>query len=294
MPTYRTGNFARQAGLTLLELMIAMVLGLGVTLTAMALLQAVRSSYYSVNDNALIQDSGRYALDVMALAIRQANFAPRDDPALVSFDPASLPPGILGLDNRRLAANTPDISTPQSNDSNHRSDVLAIRYLGAADNSILNCAGFAINSPKLDDLALLDNQRGWSIFYVATDSGGMPELRCKYSTRDQRWSAEAIVRGVAALHVLYGIGDPASGAITRYLPASQMTTAQWRQLLAVRIALLIRGEHLTQDTGSSTYRLFGDAYQNGDDAIVTISDPRQARQLHKIFDITVRLRNHAT
>jgi type IV pilus assembly protein PilW len=287
----------RHAGLTLVELMIAMALGMAVALTAMTLLGAVKRSYLGIHDSVAIQDTGRYALEVIAEAIRQANFIPRDDPAVALLDPASLPPGVSGLDNSRLASNTPGLSAPQSNSAHHRSDVLALRFFGAAGDTQRNCAGFAIAPPTSNGSSLnagaLDQQRGWSIFYIAADSSGMPELRCKYSTRNHSWNAAAVARGIEAMHVLYGIGS--AQEVEQYLPAMQMSAAQWRQVLAVRFAVLVRGEYVTQpDTGSSVHHLFGSGYQNGDDGVVTIKAGDQAGKLRKVFGMTVRLRNPAS
>jgi len=285
----------RQHGLTLIELLLAITLGMGVILAASALLGAVKSSYLAVHDHALIQDSGHYALQVIAQALRQANFVPRDNPALAELDLNSLAPGVTGLDNSRLGATAAALSNPQSNSANYGSDVLAVRYFGSADNSMQNCAGFTVAAPSTTAIAIataahIDAQRGWSIFFVAADSAGIPELRCKYATLAGGWNSAAIARGVEAFHVLYGIADN-DGNIIQYLPAQQLTQPQWRHIVAVEFALLVRGEHLSRDDSQNVYQLFGPAYQNQGDAQVTISARAQARKLRSIFRMTVRLRN---
>lgn len=296
--SYQSASRLWQHGLTLMELMIAMMLGMGVILTATALLSTVKTSYLAVNDHASVQDTGRYALEVIAQALRQANFVPRDDPAFIDFDATDLTPGVIGLDNGRLATNSPGISAPQSNAANHRSDILAVRFFGATGAALLNCAGFAVKAPIWSAAAAsaaIDAQRAWSIFYIALDGAGIPELRCQYSTRDNGWNAAAVARNVEAFHVLYGIGDDITGAVEQYLPAVQITPQQWYRVIAVRFALLVRGEHnIGNETPTAIHRLFGRGYQHGDDAVVTINDPRHAHKLRKIFQMTVRLRNNAS
>lgn len=154
--------------------MISMALGMGVALASLALLNAAKSSYVAVSDGALMQDTGRYALDVLSRAIRQANFVPYDLPAFSAFtelDLKEFSPGVIGLDNARLANHTAALTTPIANIANHGSDVLAIRYFGygasnKADGSILNCAGFAVAAPAsaaaLSSAAAADDERGWS------------------------------------------------------------------------------------------------------------------------------------
>src|SRR5450830_17649 len=238
---------ALQAGLSLIELMIAMALGMGLTLAAAALMGAAKSSYIAVNDGALIQDTGRYAMELIARAIRQANYLPQDDPAFFAIDASALSPGVIGLDNSKLSSSAPALSASQSNADNHGSDVLALRYFGSgtpgqADGSMVNCVGFAAAAPAdishVAGTQHLEAERDWSIFYVAADSTGEPELRCQYLTRAHGWSSLAIARGVEAFQVLYGIAGHPDAPVAEYRNAAQMSAQQWRQVVTVRVALV--------------------------------------------------------
>ncbi|WP_034298345.1 PilW family protein [Herbaspirillum sp. RV1423] len=291
----------RQQGLTLIELMIAMTLGMGVALAAAALLNAAKSSYLAVNDNAQVQESGRYALDLIARSLRQANYVPHDDPVFLQADLGSMSPGVHGLDNARLNERSPDISAPSANPAAHGSDVLAIRFFGSghrgqADGSMLNCAGFAVAGPARDNSgADLEEARGWSIFYVAPDSNGEPELRCKYQTQRDGWSAAAVVRGVESFQVLYGVRN---GDGLDYLNAARMS-ARWNEVVAVRIALLIRGERNVREAGSPVlHPLFGPGYRNAADVGVAVDEaalaPNLQGRIRKVFETTVHLRNPAS
>lgn len=292
----------RQSGMSLIELMIAMALGMGVALASLALLQAAAASYVAVNDNALVQDTGRYALDILAHAIRQANYIPYDSPAFMAspaFDLTQLSPGVEGIDNSRLSSHTAGLLAPRANTDNHGSDVLALRYFGSgdeADGSILNCAGFAVAAPvspaMVATAASAEAERHWSIFYVAADSTGEPELRCKYRTKNDGWHSTAIARGVEAFQVLYGIGDTAGGPVTQYRNAARMSASAWRQVVAVRIAVLVRGTQRSSDgAADQVYHLFGPGYRDSLDPGVTISASRLPDRIRKQFQITVQLRN---
>lgn len=296
----------RQQGLSLIELMIAMALGMGVALAALALLNAARSSYVAVSEGALVQDSGRYALDVIARAVRQANYLPHDNPvslALLALDTARLAPGVNGLDNSRLSSNSDALSAAQSNDANHGSDVLVVRYFGSgtrnkADGSIVNCAGVAIPAPATANVVATveraEMERSWSIFYVDADSSGEPELRCKFPTHKGGWDSVALARGVEAFQVLYGVADALNGGVTQYRNAAQMSSLQWRQVGAVRVALLVRGEQNGgSDAPDTDYALFGPGYRNSLDPGVTIRDVKQPRRLRKLYQSTIQLRNAA-
>ena len=290
-----------QQGLTLIELMIAMALGMGVVLAAVALMQAARSTYLSVADSAQVQENGRYALDLMARTVRQANYVPQDNPAFLRNDLGGLEPGVFGIDNARVSEHSTGLSSPSANRDAHGSDLLAIRFFGSGprnqpDNDMLNCAGFAVPGPNgATSLSDLEEVRGQSIFYVAPDSTGEPELRCKYFTRDGGWSAAAIVRGVESFQVLYGVRS--AGSELDYVNATRIGT-RWRDVAAVRIALLARGERNSRDGGAAVvHRLFGAAYQDGGDAGAMIDETRLApavrQRIRKVFQTTIWLRNSA-
>ena len=290
-----------QQGLTLIELMIAMALGMGVVLAAVALMQAARSTYLSVADSAQIQENGRYALDLIARTVRQANYVPQDNPAFLRNDLSGLEPGVFGIDNARVSEHSTGLSSPSANRDAHGSDLLAIRFFGSGprnqpDNDMLNCAGFAVPGPNgATSLSDLEEVRGQSIFYVAPDSTGEPELRCKYFTRDGGWSAAAIVRGVESFQVLYGVRS--TGSELDYVNATRIGT-RWRDVAAVRIALLARGERNSRDGGAPVvHRLFGAGYQDGGDAGAMIDETRLApavrQRIRKVFQTTIWLRNSA-
>ncbi|MFJ9452558.1 PilW family protein [Herbaspirillum sp. NPDC101397] len=293
-----------QQGLTLIELMIAMALGMGVVLAAVALMQAARSTYLSVADSAQVQENGRYALDLMARTVRQANYVPQDNPAFLRNDLGGLEPGVFGIDNARVSEHSTGLSSPSANRDAHGSDLLAIRFFGSGprnqpDNDMLNCAGFAVPGPNgATSLSDLEEVRGLSIFYVAPDSTGEPELRCKYFTRDGGWSAAAIVRGVESFQVLYGVRNVNNiGGDLDYMSATRIDK-RWRDVAAIRIALLARGERNVRDGGTAlVHRLFGAAYQDGGDAGAMIDEarlpPLVQQRTRKVFQTTIWLRNSA-
>lgn len=290
-----------QQGLTLIELMIAMALGTGVVLAAVALMQAARSTYLSVADSAQVQENGRYALDLIERSVRQANYVPQDNPAFLSSGLEALEPGIFGIDNARVDEHSNGVSSQSANRDAHGSDLLAIRFFGSGprnrpDNDMLNCAGFAVPGPdSATALSDFEMMRGQSIFYVAPDGTNEPELRCKYLARDGGWSAAAIVRGVESFQVLYGLRN--NGGDLDYVSATRVGE-RWREVAAVRIALLMHGERNIRDGGTPiVHRLFGAAYQDSQDVGAAIDEaklraPMQQR-MRKLFQTTIRLRNSA-
>lgn len=65
---------ADQHGLTLVELLIAMTLGLLILLAIGSVYIGSRQTYRMQDDNARLQETGRFAIEVMGRSIRQAGF----------------------------------------------------------------------------------------------------------------------------------------------------------------------------------------------------------------------------
>jgi len=273
----------RERGLSLAEMLVALAVGLAVLLGASRLLGLASAAYAAQMEAAAVDDGGRYALDLIARALRQAAWI---DPAQLAADPAALPAHLAGLDARSLNKTTPAIESPLPAAVNG-SDVLALRFPGAGaapdgDGSILSCAGFAH----------AEGEEGWSIFYVARNGDGEAELRCKYRGA-ANWNADALVAGVDGFQVLYGVDTdtPRDFVANRYLNASAIAAmdaalglgadadalnrhTHWKRVVSVRIGLLLHGARPTrQDTSTLGYDLLGSAYAASAGAGGAASDP---------------------
>lgn len=315
----------RCTGWTLVEFSIALTLTMLLTLLASGLLLAVASSYRNHNDQQDLNDAGRQALTVLAQAIRLAAYVEWDSAAAPVGLAEDLPAAIAGLDSRSLSRSSDGISAALPAVA-HGSDVLALRFAGSSgsgssgssatgDGSSVNCAGFGVATPAAPEA------QGWSIFYVAADAGGEPELRCKYRSASG-WGSDALVRGVESFQVLYGVDTdvPPDGLPNSYLNATAIyaldaglalvgTTAlerqrdlnrktYWKRIASIQLALLLRGDVATRaDTGSRQFALFGAAYADGhaEDEGTRIDEPRlpdaQRRRARVLVGSTIALRN---
>lgn len=315
LPQWR--HLAHQKGLTLIELLLAMALGLIVTLASISLLLTSKSGYVTIDDMSRIEENGQLAIDTITRAVYQAGFVDWSSNSTYLVE-RTMSPSVIGFDNTTLIATVPDITSPVI-PGVHGSDVLAIRFFGSgidiADNTIVDCAGYGIAAPPSQNAAHNDTNgkgRGWSIFYVEADADGEPELRCKY--RDQnKWHAITLVRGVESFQVLYGIDSKHTGFADQFVTATEIhrLDAQhtgstpdsyahtwWRNVIAVRVALLLRGmDNMSIRTAPRTYHLFGEAYSKQDASkdeasidTATLSPDVQQR-MRKIVGSTIQLRN---
>ena len=310
-------NRHHQHGITLVELMVSMTIGLLVTLAAGTMLVWANNGFAAQADTAAIDDAGRYAIDAIARAARQTAFVnfDRDDAAQNSADG---PARLSGLDAHSLDSRSAGIDDPQPPVVDG-SDVLALRFAGSGpapegDGSVLSCAGFPVDA----------EQDGWSIFFIANNSAGEAELRCKYRGSG-KWSADAIVAGVDAFQVLYGVDTdtPADGVANRYVNASAIdaldaaltlsgTTAaaraldlrrrtHWKRVAAIKVALLLHGRQRARMADAPMrYELFGPGYRGEsaadsgtlvDEAFMPMAIRNRYRRL---FVSTVLLRNPAS
>ena len=253
---------SRQAGLTLIELLVAVTLGLLVTLAAVASLLIGRQGFTSVDQSSQLRENTRFAASLIQRIVIQAGYEVHRDgtidsswryfcsgtgsqcgdtsgdknPGIVGFDNAvvdgvTLPTGLV-RDNRGSA---PGCSSVTDTSCVNGSDVLVVRYWGdsragaaVGDGSMINCSG----ANELDGTV-----PAYSIFHVKRSASGEPTLACTYRDSTSAWRTVPLMQGVEGFQVLYGVDNvtpnaapAASDAGTdrvpdRYLRASQLTVA---------------------------------------------------------------------
>jgi type IV pilus assembly protein PilW len=289
----------RQRGMTLVELMVALTTGLGIVLMAGRLLVLANGAYAAQIESAGVEDGGRFAIDLIGRAVRQAGATDPDTVADAAAD--SAPARLAGLDARTLSRATAGIDDPLPAAVNG-SDVLAVRFRG--DDSAVDCAGFPVAA----------RGEGWSIFYVARNGEGEAELRCKYRGATH-WSSDALVSGVDGFQVLYGVDtdDPPDGVANRYVnataidvldagraglpPAEFNRRTHWKRVVGIRVGLLLHGSRPTRiEPGGARYDLLGAGYaaaEGLDDSGSSLDEARMTSDLRRrerrLFTFTVAL-----
>jgi type IV pilus assembly protein PilW len=293
----------RTRGLTLIELLVAMVIGLVIVLAAVAALTVARTGFTSVDAASQLRDSGRFASDLIQRIGAQAGY--RDvfiAAGVTSTDPARTP-SLGGFNNRLINPTDPTTigSARSSGDVGFGSDVLILRYQAAqlysgasdpvrakiADQSMIDCAGNTLatvaNPTDTDPTKVADayNSRVVSIFHVAVNQGE-PALMCTYSaTGAAPWTTVPVIQGVENFQVLFGTDGVVAGAATtaitvpdvpdRYLRADQInvasdlgTKANWRRVRSIRVGMVLRAAPgSAQGSATQTFHPFGEAASSG-------------------------------
>ena len=310
-----------QSGLTIVELMVAMAVGLLVVLATAALLVTTKTSYIVQDEGARVQETGRYAIEAITRAVRQAGYENWSTGSAALLNTSEISANIAGLDASTLKESTPGIESPSPKSING-SDVLAVRFIGSGsgtggDGTLLNCAGFGVAEP-----VNLESDRGWSIFYIGSDTSGEPELRCKYFGKTS-WNTEAIARGVEGFQVLYGLDTDDDGLSNQFITATAINNldkllllegadassrnldrnrkTHWKNVVAIKIAILVRsGQTARADPKAQEFDLFGKQYADAHATTDTGTRVQEAKmsvanrnRLRKIFVTTIQLRNLA-
>lgn len=326
-----SARYARvaQAGFTLVELMVAMAVGLLVVLAALAALLVARSGFSNVDAASQLRDNGRFvSLLINRLAV-QSGFKDVYEAARLP-DPDSPPaPAITGFSNARVRTDTLDratLFTPA--EPGYGSDVLIMRFQPAklypdkdgklTDQAMIDCFGYA---PK--DIDLNTNEGVFfSAFSVGVDVTGEPALMCTRSENGVApYSTSSLVRGVEVFKVLYGVDsgvspnavpDPAASldSVTkRYLTADQMivpgdedaTKENWRRVRSLRIGMVLRSDVTPGERESLTFHPFGaakssatgaagSAFASTENINSTFNAPADGR-IRQVVTFTVHLRN---
>lgn len=199
----------KQYGLSLVELLIAMALGLLLTVGGLQMMLASQNIYRTTDSLSRIQESGRFALDFLAKDIRMAGYNTEYLVALYdetcgAFSPCTADGG--GTASDRIA--------------------IMLEPKQATD-----CLGNAV----ADDVV--------NVYYLQTVAN-ISSLYCRgYNPTTNLWNSpgQPLIDGVENFQVLYGTkiedDDGEMQYIQRYEPAS--SGLGYSNVAAVRIALLV-------------------------------------------------------
>ncbi len=124
----------KQAGLTIIELMLSLALSLFLILVAAQFFVANKMTYRTQQAQADIQERGRFATSWLAQQLRQAGYIGAVQVATADFN------SVFGLQN----ASGTDLAMAAGQVLLGTSGVVQVRYSGADDGSLVDCQGRGI------------------------------------------------------------------------------------------------------------------------------------------------------
>jgi type IV pilus assembly protein PilW len=199
-----------QKGFSIIELMIALLIGLFLLGGLLTIVQDNRRVFGTQNQLSQLQDSERLALSMMTDVIQMAGYFP---------DPTSNSPQSTMLAS---SATNPAMVAGQAITGTSPGDTITVRYTTSGSDNILSCTG--------------TSKTGAIFTYInAFSVNNANQLIC---TREDG-VAYPLVNGVTNLSVMYGVNTTGSGNnVDSYKTAAQVTaTSNWNNVISVQITL---------------------------------------------------------
>jgi len=196
----------RQRGLSLIELLVAILIALFLIAGVVVVEQGVNMSYTQQNGLSQLQDEERFAMSVMASVIGTAGYYP--NPTTTNLVTALPAVGSFAAGQSIYAAN---------------SNSIYVRYMTAAGDGINLCDGTAAGNTVYT-----------SYLYVAADAHSGYDLYCELNGG----APVALVNGLSgltAMTVLYGIATGTDNNVTEYQTAAQV--GNWSNVTSVEVTL---------------------------------------------------------
>ena len=267
-----------QAGLTLVELMVAMTLGLLLLIVIGTIYVGSAQTYRVQDDQSRLQETGRTALEMIGRSIRQAGYANI---------------GVSPVDTKTGFGGTAITGTDCSSGAQ---DTLTIQYDGTAGDR--TCGNDLLTSTDEANAHIVQA----SFFYHldTTTPTPTPQLRCigQHSTTPSAaadcttsatTSGVPLLDDIEDLQFLYGVDNDGDQTVDQYT-----STPTWSQVISVKVCVLVRSENTGIVSGAAQRYLncngaLGlDALTTND--FTTATDSR----LRRAFVATFNLRNRVS
>ncbi|WP_295983958.1 PilW family protein [uncultured Variovorax sp.] len=269
MNTDAFGSGARRAGFTLVEFLVALVIGMLVVLAAVSSLLGTRTTAMTSEDVSVLDQSSALAFRLLGQQIRQAGYIPIDGTEPLYYF---------------------DVSRGRNTGLTDEPAFFAIKGAESADSSLNDRLklGHAPNPDYFKDCLGQEPGRASGGSYTATDPAASRNprlitseffvangvLKCQGSGST---TPQPVIDGVDRFDVLYGIAARAgSRQVVRYVTANGVT--DFNSVHAVRICLQLAGTSRNNPGGS---------YSDCDGASRTSSDG----VLRRVYTAVFSLRN---
>jgi len=262
---------SNQSGYSLVELMVAMVLGLLLVGGVVQVFQSGKASYRVQEGLGRLQENGRFADFYLSRVLRQAG-----RPRIFGSVDGTPGPFFRTIDTREDFSEMP--ATRDGDDDG--SDVVTIMY-----RSTTNCLG---NGTDYDNPMVDFNGDFYARDQFALNNDDPPSLVCR--TLDADGNAEQtqpIIAGVDDFQILYGVDSDGDGQANFYQNATNILDVEWRTVVSLRFALLLSSERTVRKEGESDNRQYAllDAPVRG---------PFDDGRIRQVFESTIELRNRSS
>jgi len=302
-----------QRGLSLVELLIALAISLLLMAGVVEIVLGSKQTYQSSLALAELQESGRFALDILSQDLRSAGFAGGCPSGLVNASGLATAP--FALEKAGIEGFGSGMSAPAWVPSTRlaNTDALLLRYVGepaltarsiTGNQLLLVSAGASAGAhyllSDLQSCLLMRNAGSTNVLvadraldhFLVAATRAYPYRYVIYSVRkgedgtpglfiadNSGGTASELIGGVAGLSLRYGISEGGE-AIASYKAAREMAATDWAKVRAVRVSLLLQS--VTRNVDEAPAALVFDGRTLAADA---------DRRLRLVMSSTVVLRN---
>ena len=263
-------------GLTLIEVMISMTMGIFFLVVAMQYLLSGQQSYQSQDTGSRIQENARFAVDLIREQVRMAGYS----------DVSSIRPAFIFTDACGTTAINGVSADPCARDTgSDQGDRLAIAMLSP---TLEDCLGNAVSSMTT---------RIANVFWVEIN-GGLSSLYCRgWDIDAEEWlgTAQPLVDGIDQMQVQYGVFDNGSDTVTRYMNATAVEALNgWDDIRSVRVSLLVNSG-VDTDLAMNDGRTLSNAVFDEQYSSFTLMDGTAFRpndnRIRRIYSSTITINN---
>lgn len=269
----------RMVGRSLVEVMIALAIGLVIVVALSAMFLANRQTYKVSDDKSRLDDEGRLALNMMAFHVRMAgygnllstseSYVRENNAAGTATSNVSLPALYTNNSNENgvsvnairgceggFEKETADVSVLACK-AGTSSDAFLVRYVVDANTANLtadgvptDCLGAAL---ALQPATPATSKKAASgAYYFAENrffvkmNKDVPELYCQGNGGTLLGNtlgnpAQPIAENVEQMKILYGVSSKNGQTVDTYLTATEVTTkSNWESVISVRVCLVVR------------------------------------------------------
>jgi len=268
MKPNRAASFPRRAasrGVTLVELMVAITIGLLLVVVIAQLFLGSRQTFATSDDVSRMQDNIRFSQQLLTRTIHLAGYKSQANSV-----------------TSNVFASAPPLDAPLPLPTGTTSDAINIRFQGSgtktsaancqnappctgADGTIVDCLGVRIDAGII----------AVNTFTIGVGASGRNALFC---------NGVEIVPNVVNMQILYGEDLNGDLVADRYV-GPEVTAGNTGNVVSVRVALLFETPTESSKTvpDASTYDMFGDTS--------VVLGPFNDRRIRRVVATTVNLRN---
>ena len=307
-----------QTGRSIVELMIAVTIGMVILISISSLFYANKKTLRATDDKSRLDEEGRLALHLLSFHVRMAGYGTLLSSIEKSEDDSTVPvkvqPAVYTsfADNKGastdairgcaggFADSAKTLADLTCTGPGATPDAFLVRYVvdEFSDNTTAagvptDCLGAAVLPTAIPPDAakkkggILQEYIVENRFYIKT-TNGIPELYCRgngglANPTDALNEGQPIAENVENMQLSYGVSFNGTQTIDRYLTADKLSATDWQRVIAVRICLVVRSASDNVATTKQTYV--------GCDGSTKVT-PNDKR-LRSVFNTTVTIRSRA-